>query len=63
MNTTTQAELANTLAIQKVRSDIKWLSIVQAIPKYRDMLAVRRHWLFILLKRDERLGKGSRWGE
>lgn len=56
MDNHTSAELANTLAIQKVRSDIKWLEIVQSIPKYRDMLAVRRHWLFILLKRDERLG-------
>ena len=56
MDNHTQAELANTIAINKVRSDIKWLSLVSAIPKYRDMLAVRKHWLFILLKRDVRLG-------
>ena len=56
MDNHTSAELANTLAIQKVRSDIRWLELLSAIPKYQDMLAVRRHWLFILLKRDERLG-------
>ena len=57
MTNHTDAELANTLAIEKVRSDIRWLSIVQAIPKFRDQLAVRRHWLHILLKRDPRLGR------
>lgn len=57
MKNTTEAELANALAIAKVRSDIRWLEIVQIIPKYAALLAVRRHWLFILLKRDERLGR------
>ena len=60
MNATTTAELANTLAIAKIRSDIRWLEIVQAIPKYRDRLAVRRQWLFILTKRSEGLGEGAR---
>ncbi len=60
MNHATQAELANTLAIAKVKSDIRWLEIVQAIPRYRDRLAVRRQWLYILTKRSEGLGEGSR---
>lgn len=60
MRNTTAAELANTLAIAKVQSDIRWLEIVKAIPKYRNQLAVRYQWLHILTAREGQLGVGSR---
>lgn len=60
MDTTTQAELANTRAIQWTRESIFWLRFFQFTRKYRVRLAARQYELSILLKRDERIGAGVR---
>jgi hypothetical protein len=60
MRNTTEAELANTLAILWVRRSIAWLTLFRFIPKYRDYLTIRRNQLFILLKRDQRIGSGMK---
>jgi hypothetical protein len=57
---TTDAELANTLAILWTRRAIFWLKPVAWIPKYHTLLSVHRGNLESLEKRKPFLGEGSR---
>jgi hypothetical protein len=60
MKNTQAAELANTLAIRQVKSDIRRMKLLQFIPRYRGLLVVYQSWLAILTARAEQLGEGSR---
>ena len=60
MSRTTDAELANTLAIRCVRGDIARYRMLAWIPRYATLLAVRRRWLALLEAREGQLGEGAR---
>ena len=60
MNITTTAQLANTLAIEQVRSQIARYRLLAWLPAYAIKLTVRRQWLAVLEAREPSLGEGSR---
>jgi len=60
MSRTTDAELANALAIRQVKSDIRRYRLLAWLPRYAVLLTIRRRWLAILEAREGQLGEGSR---